>query len=699
MNFTRFSLAPRRGVSNSNFAHFLLALLLVCTTWLTAAVDNTQFEYSTSFTNQLPLYPGEQVEYDIQYGPHSQNELDLFLPAGNTPAALVIWMHGGGFINGDKGGIYNNNDFVLGIRQLLDNGIAFASINYQLLAEFGEEEGVQRCLSDAALAVQFLRYHATTYNLDPGRFGFIGGSAGASTALWLATTDDLAEATAPNPVRRMSTRIQAVGLKQVQSTLDVFRWEELLQLGLPSVYVLYHIHEDIQESINRLYGVSTFDELLSPEIAAYRQDVDMYGQLSSDDSPIWARTEQVQSTNFMSYLNHHPNHVAVIKRRATQLGVENVTYTPTDGHPSGEELFPFMIRILGGQTSPVASCDDGMQNGQETGVDCGGPDCVPCASCDDGIQNGEEEGIDCGGPDCVPCTTCGDGMQNGQETGVDCGGPDCLPCQINCQWKTIDESGFETGDDFWEVMTPGGTIVSATAIGGRYAAMLRNGYASSQILSECMNLGAVEELEVTFNILTIGMEASDYFSLEISYDCGGNWQEVRRYNRGADFQNYRQLEFTEVLSGPFTPNTSLRIKLYANQNNDRLYLDELFVGACQIGSASNIKVINTRPEANQGAGMIDQIHEPALVDIPYPKATIYPNPSMANSDIYLRFNEPTKTVCSARIIDLNGRVIIEWNISSDAMHTRIPTEQLAAGMYFVVTKTGRGRLIERLVIQ
>ena len=34
-------------------------------------------------------------------------------------------------------------------------------------------------------------------------------------------------------------------------------------------------------------------------------------------------------------------------------------------------------------------------------VSCGDED----PTCDDGIQNGEETGIDCGGPDCAPCVT------------------------------------------------------------------------------------------------------------------------------------------------------------------------------------------------------------------------------------------------------------------------------------------------------
>ncbi len=53
---------------------------------------------------------------------------------------------------------------------------------------------------------------------------------------------------------------------------------------------------------------------------------------------------------------------------------------------------------------------------------CGGP------TCNDGIQNGDETGVDCGGSVCPACPTCNDGVQNGDETGVDCGGSSCPPC-------------------------------------------------------------------------------------------------------------------------------------------------------------------------------------------------------------------------------------------------------------------------------
>lgn len=78
------------------------------------------------------------------------------------------------------------------------------------------------------------------------------------------------------------------------------------------------------------------------------------------------------------------------------------------------------------------TCSDGIQNGTETDIDCGGATCLTCPTdptCSDGIQNGTETGVDCGGS-CTACPTiptCSDGIQNGTETGVDCGGS-CSVC-------------------------------------------------------------------------------------------------------------------------------------------------------------------------------------------------------------------------------------------------------------------------------
>ncbi len=44
------------------------------------------------------------------------------------------------------------------------------------------------------------------------------------------------------------------------------------------------------------------------------------------------------------------------------------------------------------------------------------------------------------------CPSCTDGIQNGQETGVDCGGPDCPPCSFNCALSNYYTGTLLTGE-------------------------------------------------------------------------------------------------------------------------------------------------------------------------------------------------------------------------------------------------------------
>lgn len=103
-------------------------------------------------------------------------------------------------------------------------------------------------------------------------------------------------------------------------------------------------------------------------------------------------------------------------------------------------------------------CDDGVKNGDETDVDCGGScplcpgtcnvdaDCPggycwngQCARCDDGVQNGDEFGVDCSGDNyrCPRCTgvTCAENANcasNACEGGICCATqcPLCYECKL-----------------------------------------------------------------------------------------------------------------------------------------------------------------------------------------------------------------------------------------------------------------------------
>ncbi len=89
-----------------------------------------------------------------------------------------------------------------------------------------------------------------------------------------------------------------------------------------------------------------------------------------------------------------------------------------------------------GEIADGTACDDenvDTENDVYTNCVCAGtPIVVVEPTCTDGMMNGDETGVDCGGS-CEPCETeptptCTDGMMNGDETGVDCGGS-CEPCE------------------------------------------------------------------------------------------------------------------------------------------------------------------------------------------------------------------------------------------------------------------------------
>ncbi len=118
------------------------------------------------------------IHQDVAYASSSAaQKLDIYLPTGSGPFPVVINIHGGGFMVGDKA------NPALG-DELLDAGYAVASINYRLAGEAKYPAQIW----DAKAAVRFLRANAAQYNLDPKRFAAFGQSAGGNLAATLGTS-------------------------------------------------------------------------------------------------------------------------------------------------------------------------------------------------------------------------------------------------------------------------------------------------------------------------------------------------------------------------------------------------------------------------------------------------------------------------------------------------------------------------------
>ena len=113
-------------------------------------------------------------------------ELDLFLPAGDGPHPVVLFLHGGGWRLGSRrsgGPAFPGRSL---FERVAAAGIAVASADYRLS---GEAVWPAQ-LSDAKAAVRWLRARAGELGIDPGRVAAWGESAGGHLAELLGLVAD-----------------------------------------------------------------------------------------------------------------------------------------------------------------------------------------------------------------------------------------------------------------------------------------------------------------------------------------------------------------------------------------------------------------------------------------------------------------------------------------------------------------------------
>ena len=106
--------------------------------------------------------------------------LDLRIPDGKGPHPVILYLHSGAWISGDRTG-------GPAIRQA-SRGYAVASAEYRLAPKHIWPAQVE----DAKAAVRWLRANAARFDLDPERIGVFGTSAGGHIAAVLGTSGGVA---------------------------------------------------------------------------------------------------------------------------------------------------------------------------------------------------------------------------------------------------------------------------------------------------------------------------------------------------------------------------------------------------------------------------------------------------------------------------------------------------------------------------
>ncbi|MFE3854568.1 alpha/beta hydrolase fold domain-containing protein [Streptomyces griseorubiginosus] len=131
--------------------------------------------------------------------------LDIDVPHGDTPAPVVVWLHGGAWT-------WGTNKHTLGpfstqhIReQTVAAGFAFASAQYRLSGEASWPAQ----LHDVKSAVRWIKHHARELRVDAERVAVWGESAGAHLACLIATTGDEFRLEGDQGVTGTTSRIHA----------------------------------------------------------------------------------------------------------------------------------------------------------------------------------------------------------------------------------------------------------------------------------------------------------------------------------------------------------------------------------------------------------------------------------------------------------------------------------------------------------
>ncbi len=168
-------------------------LLFAFTVVLSAQCDEGRY-LSTQFDEVF-------VHTDVKYGeapywafPYSNTELftDIYEPVGDalTKRPLMIWIHPGGFLLGNK----NVDDITALCDTFARRGYVTASLSYRLgynpFDAQSSERAVYRATQDVRAAVRFFIEFSDIYEIDTNRIFIGGSSAGGFAALHTAYLDE-----------------------------------------------------------------------------------------------------------------------------------------------------------------------------------------------------------------------------------------------------------------------------------------------------------------------------------------------------------------------------------------------------------------------------------------------------------------------------------------------------------------------------
>lgn len=143
----------------------------------------------------------EDIIYGRKYG--TALTMDVFTPQENPRGVGLILVVSGGWVASHEAVPWLLPGF---ISPLVNRGYTV----FAVVPSSQPKYTIPEIIADMNRAVRFIRHEAQRFNIDHQRLGIYGGSAGGHLALMVGLAGDLGDATAEDPIERVSSRVQAI---------------------------------------------------------------------------------------------------------------------------------------------------------------------------------------------------------------------------------------------------------------------------------------------------------------------------------------------------------------------------------------------------------------------------------------------------------------------------------------------------------
>ncbi len=172
--------------------------------------------------------PVKEVIKDVPYveGAHRLQRLDITVPLAEAPLPVLVYIHGGGWMNGDKS-IYRRICALYA-----QAGFLVCNVNYRLTPQYVYPVQVR----DVASAVRWVHLNCSRYGGDPSRMFLAGDSAGANLSSWYAAA--LGDPALPEATGIGET-IPADSLRGLLLFYGAFDMDAMLTTGFPFIRLFY----------------------------------------------------------------------------------------------------------------------------------------------------------------------------------------------------------------------------------------------------------------------------------------------------------------------------------------------------------------------------------------------------------------------------------------------------------------------------